>query len=81
MGAFKSLFYKEFVAMPRKDISKAPELLCTTARELADLIDKFKTTCAPSDYRLAKRAYDDARYLLIDVRNLLNSIRGLAARR
>ncbi len=67
--------------MPRKDISKAPELLCTTAKELADLIDKFKTTCAPSDYRLANGAFMDARRLLVDVRNLLHSILGLVGRR
>jgi hypothetical protein len=45
-----------------------------------DQIEKFKSSCTPSDYRLANKAYHDARYLLIDVRNLLNSMRGLAGR-
>jgi hypothetical protein len=68
---------------------QTPELLCATAKELAkrskemgetDQIEKFKSSCTPSDYRLANKAYHDARYLLIDVRNLLNSMRGLAGR-
>jgi len=66
--------------MPRKDIAQSPELLCATAKELADRIEKFKTSCTASDYRLANRAYLDARSLLVDVRILLNSIRGLKAR-
>lgn len=67
--------------MPRKDIAKAPELLCVTAKELADRIEKYKASCTASDYRLANGALMDARRLLIDVRNLLHSIRGLAGRR
>ena len=53
----------------------------TPTKELAGQIETFETSCTASDYLLAQRAYNDVRYLLIDVRNLLNSMRGLAGRR
>lgn len=67
--------------MPRKDIAQAPALLCATAKELVDRIERYKASCTASDYRLANGAYRDARALLIDVRNLLDSMAGLAGRR
>src|SRR5262245_46039730 len=41
----------------------------------------YKASCTASDYCLANNAYRDAWYLLIDVRNLLDSMAGLAGRR
>jgi hypothetical protein len=61
-------------------LAKRPLSSASRRKELADKIEKFKATCAPSDYRLVNGAYYDARKLLIDVRNLLNSMRGLPAR-
>jgi hypothetical protein len=60
---------------------RSPALLCATAKELADRIERYKASCTASNYRLANGAFMDARRLLIDVRNLLHSLRGLAGRR
>jgi hypothetical protein len=77
----RCVLHSEFVAMPRKDIAQAPALLCVTAKELADQIEKYKASCTTSDYRLANGAFMDARRLLVDFRNLLHSLRGIAGRR
>jgi hypothetical protein len=67
--------------MPRNDIAKAPDLLCATAKELAHQIEKYKASGNAVDYIIANKAINDARHHLLDVKLLLNSMRGPAARR
>jgi hypothetical protein len=74
-------FTVSVLPMPRSRTLPKHPLLCATAKELADRIERYKASCTASDYRLANGAFIDARRLLVDVRNLLHSIRGLAGRR
>jgi hypothetical protein len=67
--------------MLRKDIAKAPDLLCTTAKEVAHRIAKYKSSGNAIDYLIANKAINDTRRHLLDVKLLLNSMRGPAARR
>jgi hypothetical protein len=53
----------------KKTLPKHP-LLCATAKELADRIERYKASCTASNYRLANGAFMDAWRLLVDVRNL-----------
>jgi len=63
--------------MPTKDITKAPDHLCTTAKNIAYYIERYKASRSAAHYLNANTAIKEARELLVDVEDL---VRELAAR-
>ena len=60
--------------MPTKDITKAPDHLCTTAKNIAYYIERYKASRSASHYLSANTAIKDARDLLVDVEDLLREL-------
>jgi hypothetical protein len=57
--------------MPRRDIAKAPDVLCTVAKKIAYQIERYKASRNAADYYHASTAINEARSLLVDVEDLL----------
>jgi len=63
--------------MPTKDIAKAPDHLCTTAKNIVYNIERYKASRSAAHYLNANNLIKEARELLVDVEDL---VRELAAR-
>ena len=76
MGSY-SVPIGELVAMPTRDIAKAPEVLIITAKKIAACVECYKASRYAGHYLMTHEAINEARSLLVDVEDLM---RELAAR-